>query len=123
MPRVLIVDDESTPRVLLGKHFADAGYSVSFAGNGWEALLTMRTNAFDLILCDLTMPGMGALPFVAAMREEQKAHAPPVIVFTGPGDDVGELVGLDVQAVLMKGQERLDEALRTANELLGRAGE
>lgn len=37
----------------------DAGHTVGFTGNGWEALLAMRTS-YDLILCDLKMPGMGA---------------------------------------------------------------
>ena len=123
MPCILIVDDESTPRVLLGKYFADAGYKVSFAGNGWEALLTMQGNRYDIILCDLKMPGMGGATFVTLMREEHNAHAPPVIIITDPGDDAaGELVGLDVQAVMLKGQGRLDEMLATANTLLNPKG-
>ena len=122
MARILIVDDESTPRVLLGKHFIDAGHTVGFAGNGWEALLAMKER-FDLVLCDLKMPGMGGATYVTIMREEHGKNAPPVVILTGPGDDAGELVGLDVQAVMLKGQGQLSEILKTANALLKPAGQ
>lgn len=122
MARILIVDDESVPRVLLGKHLVDAGYTVNFAGNGWEALISMRRDKFDLIFCDVKMPGLGGVIFIEMMMAEHKTDAPPVIVLADPTDDLGQLVGLEVQAIILKGQDRLGESLSAAHAVLRPAG-
>ena len=68
--RVLIVDDDEAVRAMVGEMLADAGYSVSLASNGREALdVLARGVAFDLMLADYAMPGMNGIVLLELVRE------------------------------------------------------
>jgi len=59
--RVLVVDDEPELRQALGKLLTRNGYEVLGAGDGEEALMTLRQDEVHLVLTDLIMPRMGGL--------------------------------------------------------------
>lgn len=61
MIKVLIVDDESLSRTILKKIVSDAGYMVTVAGNGEEALKKLNASKFDIMLTDLNMPVMNGI--------------------------------------------------------------
>lgn len=65
--RVLVVDDEEPLRLLLQEALSAAGYEVECAGDGEAALDMVRGRAYDIILCDLRMPGMSGEDFYAAI--------------------------------------------------------
>jgi two-component system, cell cycle sensor histidine kinase and response regulator CckA len=81
--RVLIVDDESvvahTLNVLLsGEH------ELVIAQSGAEALEVLeRGSSFDVVLCDLMMPGMTGMELFEVLRREYPALAPHVVFMTG----------------------------------------
>lgn len=56
---ILVVEDDDTVRELTARTLARAGYSVTTAANGPDALQRCREQAFDLLLSDVVMPGMG----------------------------------------------------------------
>lgn len=58
MPRVLIVDDEPAIRSLLALAFRRAGYAVSTAADPLRAMDVCASEAIDVILSDIQMPGM-----------------------------------------------------------------
>ena len=65
MPKnILVIDDEPNLRHMLSAVLEKAGYTVSSAADGMEALSLTETNPFDLILCDLRMPRMDGLAFL-----------------------------------------------------------
>jgi two-component system response regulator AtoC len=61
---ILVIDDEPNLRHMLSVVLEKAGYTVSSAGDGVEALSLVETKPFDLVLCDLRMPKMDGLAFL-----------------------------------------------------------
>jgi len=61
MKRIIIVDDESSSRAILKKIISDAGYSVTLASGGEEALKKISASKFDIMLTDLNMPMMNGI--------------------------------------------------------------
>lgn len=61
MKRIIIVDDESSSRAILKKIISDAGYSVTLASGGEEALKKITASKFDVMLTDLNMPLMNGI--------------------------------------------------------------
>ena len=68
--RVLIVDDEDNMRHMLRVMLTKAGYSVSDAANGKQALEAMADNHFDFVLCDIRMPVMDGMQFLKVAQEK-----------------------------------------------------
>src|ERR1700686_2158655 len=58
---VLVVDDESALRKALRTSLTASGFSVEEARSGEEALGTVQQHQFDLVLLDVSMPGMGGM--------------------------------------------------------------
>ncbi len=80
-PRVLIVDDERAILRAYGRVMESRGCRVETASGGEEGLAILRRLDIDVIVSDLTMPGMSGIDFLRAARE----HDPdvPVILMTG----------------------------------------
>lgn len=81
--RILIVDDQAAIRLTLGALLQRAGYEVTPAENGPEAIGLLEQQRFDLMLVDLKMPEMDGMQVVAAARLRQADLA--IIVLTGHG--------------------------------------
>src|ERR1044071_6640793 len=94
--RILVVDDEASIRLTLSALLKRAGYEITSAENGEEAVALLERQAFDLMLVDLKMPGMDGMQVVAAARQRQPDIA--AIVLTGHGslDTAIEGIHLDV---------------------------
>ena len=56
--RILLVDDESAIRRALRPPLIELGFQVADVSRGEEALQTLRSGAFDVVLLDVNMPGM-----------------------------------------------------------------
>jgi two-component system chemotaxis response regulator CheY len=88
--RVLIVDDSSVMRTIVGRSLHQAGLEVEKlheASNGSEAIAVAREHALDLILSDINVPLMDGLEFVRQLRATEAARDVPVIVITtGAGE-------------------------------------
>ena len=82
---VLIVDDSSVMRKIVGRSLRQAGLDVGQvleASNGSEALSLARENSLDLILSDINMPLMDGLEFVRQLRGIESAQQTPVVMIT-----------------------------------------
>jgi two-component system, OmpR family, phosphate regulon sensor histidine kinase PhoR len=80
---ILVVDDEEVLRLGCNRVLTSEGYRVSMAANGQEALDQLGAQPFNVVLCDLKMPVMGALEVL----EQTSVLYPgiPVIIMTGLG--------------------------------------
>lgn len=86
MPRILIVDDTETDRMLAGGLIErQESMSVGYATNGKEALAAMTSQAVDLVLTDLVMPDMDGLELLAEVR--QRYPLVPVVLMTAQGNE------------------------------------
>ncbi len=68
MARVLIVEDETTDRVILANIIEQAGHECHFASGGLEALETYLRGGIDIIVTDLQMPDGGGLELIEALK-------------------------------------------------------
>lgn len=66
--RLLIIDDEENMRHMLSVVTSKAGYQVTIAENGEQALAIQQKHPFPFILCDLKMPKMDGLQFLHALN-------------------------------------------------------
>ena len=94
--RVLVVDDEPAIRRFLRTSLAAQGYSVQEAEDGESGLALLGRNAFDVLVLDLGLPGMGGLDVLKKLRES--GSAVPVIVLSSRTDEVGKVTALDMGA-------------------------
>jgi len=72
MPRVLIVDDEDSMRMLVARAIAMDGHDIATAQDGAEALeiLSSEQGAFDLLLTDIQMPVMDGIALALATARD-----------------------------------------------------
>jgi CheY-like chemotaxis protein len=122
MARILIVDDESDFRVMLGKVLSMEGHQVLFAGNGWEALLVLDGDGVDLCVVDVMMPGMDGPTLLKIMRDASRHKALPVIVVSvlDMGETTSRLGKLRVEGILKKDQKLIEELLEKIDIVLGK---
>jgi CheY-like chemotaxis protein len=83
MPRILVVDDDDAVRGVLKLMLSRAGYQVSTAANGLEALVQIKSQPTDLVLLDIEMPGMNGLVFCKKIQADPLLCSTPVIMMTG----------------------------------------
>ena len=79
---VLVVDDSEDMRVLLYQLLHDEGYGVLQAEDGLQALQQAREYQPDLILMDMSLPGMNGWEVVQHLRQMQKYRDTPIIAVT-----------------------------------------
>lgn len=80
----LVVDDGAVERMAGKALLEKLGFSVTTAESGEEALRLLDQQPATLVLCDISMPGMGGLALLEATRGQ--AHAPLFIMATSHDD-------------------------------------
>ena len=117
-PKVLVVDDEPSIRDLLVTALALADYDVDVAADGLKALDRVRGDGYNLLITDITMPGVDGLTVInEARRLDEKL---PVIVITGRPTEGTAIAAanLGVSGYLTK-PFTVAQALKVANRVLG----
>ena len=71
-PRILVVDDDANIRELLTQEFTEAGYQVSVAANGREAIAEVRRERPDLVVLDVMMPEMNGFDVAAVLKNDPR---------------------------------------------------
>jgi len=79
-PRILVVDDEESHRIMLRAVLRDAGYEVDEATDGAEAVKAVEQQPFDLILLDIRMTTMDGIEALAEIRKISPLV--PVLIMT-----------------------------------------
>jgi CheY-like chemotaxis protein len=85
--RVLVVDDEESMRLLIAATLEkELGVEVQLAGTCEQALRLAQNYAYDAILLDLMMPGIGGFGVLSGVRRSATNTRTPVIIVSGVSD-------------------------------------
>jgi two-component system phosphate regulon response regulator PhoB len=96
--RILVVDDEADIVALVVYHLAKAGYRVSTAANGAEALAGARQERPALIVLDLMLPGMSGYEVLEQLRGSDATRDVAVLMLTARRDEPDRIRGLSLGA-------------------------
>src|SRR5438034_6900895 len=95
MKHILVVDDEPRIAELARDYLERAGYRVTMAGNGADAVSMARARRPDLIVLDLGLPKMDGLDVTRTLRKHSNV---PIIMLTARVDESDKLIGLELGA-------------------------
>src|SRR5689334_23068794 len=93
--KLLIVEDNTELLELLRLGFKQAGFSVSTAVNGLEAIKKARTLSPDVILLDLILPELDGFAACEALRRNQETSSIPIIMLTGLTSEFTRYAGME----------------------------
>jgi two-component system response regulator AtoC len=85
MPRVLVIDDDSSLRFTLDAVLSDAGFSVDLATTGRSGLAAFEANGADVVLTDLAMPDIDGMQVLKELRALDPSV--PVLMLTAHGSE------------------------------------
>ncbi|MDJ0640171.1 MAG: response regulator [Paracoccaceae bacterium] len=92
---ILLCDDEPDLREMLQEYLEKRGFGVTVAGDAATMREAVETDAPDLILLDINMPGEDGLSALRSLRTENDV---PVVMLTAAGETVDKIVGLEMGA-------------------------
>lgn len=95
MSKVLIVEDEPKLASLVADYLKAAGYEAHCIDNGLEVIAWVKSQAPDLIVLDLMLPGRGGLEICKEVRSFSDL---PIIMVTARVEEVDRLIGLEAGA-------------------------
>jgi len=94
-PRVLIVDDDPLIRELLHAYLSQEGYAVHCAETAEAADTFLASQAVDLVMLDIRLPGKDGLTLTRELRVRSEVG---IILITGRNDEIDRIVGLECGA-------------------------
>ena len=118
--KILFVDDDKFLLDMYALKFSKAGYDVKTADSTDAALKMIRDGYVpDVMLCDIVMPGMDGLEFVATVRNENLAKGTAVIMLTNQGssDDISRAKKLGIDGYIVKATTIPSEVLTTVEKI------
>jgi two-component system chemotaxis response regulator CheY len=84
--KILVVDDCTTTRKLLGIYLKSRGFDVVFAENGLEAIEKLVDADINFILADLNMPYMDGIELIKTLRANPTWATIPILMVTTEAD-------------------------------------
>ena len=94
-PVILVVDDQLQNIELLEAYLVPQGYEIVKAANGEEALEKLSANQIDLILLDVTMPGIDGFEVTRRVRQDDKNRVLPIILVTALRETEDRVKGIE----------------------------
>ena len=82
MPTILLVEDNEMNRDMLSRRLQRRGYEVAIAVDGREGIEMARAGGYDLILMDMSLPGLDGWDATRQLRADPDAITTPIIALT-----------------------------------------
>lgn len=122
MPKkILLVDDEADTAAVFETVLKQAGFEVVWANNASDALSTVKTGVFDLILMDQMMPDMSGNDALQNLKADPVLSKIPVAMLTNFSHDqlVTEALGRGAVDYILKYQISHEDLVKKVKEILG----
>lgn len=117
MAKILIVDDEEQIRRLLGRLLENNGYKCTLAANAAEARECLKNESFELILCDLVMPGESGLSFIKYALAAYPDTAAMIVTATNDPEAAKKTSEIGCYGYIIKPFEHNEVSINVANSL------
>lgn len=95
-PHILVVDDDTRIRDLLGRYLGQNGFTVTLAENAATARKLVTMLIFDAVILDIMMPGETGMELMAAWRQEN--FKTPILLLTAKGETESRIEGFEAGA-------------------------
>ena len=99
-PRILLVDDEPSIIKMAGKRLEVAGFEVSVALDGQEALQKAQSEVPDLIILDLMLPKLNGYEVCALLKKDPRYQKIPIVMFSARTQEKDEKEAMNCGANL-----------------------
>lgn len=86
--KIIIIDDEPSVGTLLKINLKQKGYSIATAESGVEGITKAEAEQFDLIILDVTLPGMNGIEICRAFREIKNYLEIPIVMISSRSDNL-----------------------------------
>ena len=96
--RILVVEDEEDILELVRYNLSREGYQVICVTSGEEVLKKTESEALDLIVLDLMLPGIDGLEVTKILKNDSKTQGIPIVMLTAKGDEADIVTGLELGA-------------------------
>jgi two-component system OmpR family response regulator len=93
--RILLVEDDARLAALVSEYLGQHEFQVQVEGRGDTAVKRFCADTTDLVILDLTLPGMDGLEVCRALRSRYRG---PILMLTAKGSDIDQVVGLELGA-------------------------
>jgi two-component system, NtrC family, sensor kinase len=120
--QILLVDDDPSLLLTLGDFLKFEGYAVTTANSGENGLKVIERMTPDLIILDMSMPGMGGIGFLKEISTEGGKPKHPVLVLTARANMAEFFANVDVDGFVAKPCDPSDLLMEVARIIFLRSG-
>lgn len=119
---ILVIEDDANLRGALHMALEHAGFAVTDAADGDDAVKLQETTKFDLIMLDLIMPRMNGFEFLKRFRENDTETPVLIVTNSGASKELEEVTAMGATKTLIKVETPIERIIMTAREMLSTAG-
>ncbi len=122
MPKIVCAEDDKMISTSLVEGFTGAGFEVTPAYDGEEALAKIKEVKPDVILLDIMMPKLDGIGVVWELKANAEVAKIPVVMLTNLSDPttVSKILEAGVTDYLLKSEQSIDEIIEKVKEVMGR---
>lgn len=122
MPKIVCAEDDKMISTSLVEGFTQAGFEVTPAYDGEEALAKIREVKPDVVLLDIMMPKLDGIGVVWEMKADSEIAKIPLVMLTNLSDPttVSKILEAGVTDYLLKSEQSIDQIVEKVQEVMNR---
>ena len=121
--QILLIDDDTSLLTTLSDFLRFEGYDVVTADSGERGLEALKSISPDLIILDMSMPGMGGIGFLKTILDENGKPSHPVVVLTARANMAEFFANVEVDGFIAKPCDPQDFLMEVGRIIFLRSGD